>query len=68
MFEYFLSPAKADLLPTNGGSSACSNPPGYGPAHRVSGMVISVLNLWSSSAVADQPETIFGGYLGPSST
>jgi len=31
MLEYFLSPAKADLLPTNGGSSARSDPPGYGP-------------------------------------
>ena len=32
MLEYFLSPAKADLLPTDGGSSARSDPPGYGPA------------------------------------
>ena len=31
--EYFLSPAKADLLPTDGGggSSARSDPPVYGP-------------------------------------
>jgi len=36
MLEYFLSPAKADLLPTDekGGSSARSDPPsGYGPVH-----------------------------------
>jgi len=26
MLEYFLSPAKADLLPTDGGSSAHSDP------------------------------------------
>ena len=32
MLEYFLSPAKADLLPTDGGSSARSDPPGYGSA------------------------------------
>jgi len=31
MLEYFLSPAKADLLPTDGGSSAHSGSPGYGP-------------------------------------
>jgi len=30
MLEYFLSLAKADLLPTDGGSSARSDPPGYG--------------------------------------
>jgi len=35
MLEYFLSPAKADLLPTDGGgSSARSDPPGYGPLER----------------------------------
>jgi len=27
----FFSPEKADLLPTDGGSSARSDPPGYGP-------------------------------------
>ena len=31
MLEYFLLPTKADLLPTDGGSSARSDPPGYGP-------------------------------------
>jgi len=33
MLKYFLSPAKGDLLPTDGvgGSSARSDPPGYGP-------------------------------------
>jgi len=35
MLEYFLSPAKADLLPTDGGSSAHSDPLGYGPAYAV---------------------------------
>jgi len=31
MLEYFLSPAKADLLPTDRGSSARSHPLDYGP-------------------------------------
>ena len=50
MLKYFLSPAKADLLPTDGGSSAHSDLPGYGPAvHGSKVYYIPVSVLYTSS-------------------
>ena len=49
MLEYLLSPAKADLLLTDGESSAHSHPPGYGlpirPVYKKAPLTVTLVYL-----------------------